>query len=269
MKRTVICAAVCAALFALGCGGGDGGSPHSPDNNDSTAKIIGGNWAILASSAVYANQQAMIGGSLTQSGAALTATMHIFATSECYDLETAVHFTGTVSGATIRLTSEPVSGQVITVTGTITSNRTIAGTYTIEGGCAAGDRGSASALAVDPISGTWKAREQSGSQSIVTTAVLTQAATANLDGIFPLTGTVSFTGPTCVKTATLDTSSSFVAGPLAFVTLNIVDVSDQPGILYYLGEMNAPVNPTILDGVYVVDSPACYVTNAPLIFQKQ
>ena len=251
----------------VGCGGSSSGGNGGGGNQNSS--ITSGNWYVEATSTLLSGQKSYIGGSLIQTGTTIAGTTHID-NSNCYDLfDDDVPFTGTVSGSSVTLTSGSVTGQVIRVTGTITSANNISGTYTIRGGCADGDSGSIIGMHVPSISGTWKATEVSGSTTITTTAAITQQSTASADGSYPLSGTITFTNSPCATTATID-SISFVSGDIVAVSATTNESGGGHGQLIFVGYMNNPAAATALEGGYEFASGVCtQSTMTNLNFTKQ
>src|SRR4051812_847260 len=226
MKRLMLGCVLIVCSFMVGCGGSSSGGGGGGGSQN--ASITSGNWYVEATSQVSAGQKSYLVGGLVQTGTTISGTTHID-NSNCYDLfNDDVPFTGTVSGSNVTLTSASVTGQVIKVTGWITSASTGTGTYTITGGCANVDHGNITAMHVPAISGTWKATEVSGSTTITTTVNITQQATSSPDGSFPLTGTVTFTNSACAPTGTID-PMSFTAGDIVAVALNTNEVGGGHG----------------------------------------
>jgi len=255
-------------LFLLvGCGGGGGSSSTGGGSNGtSNSSVTSGNWSLVASSSVVANTS-YIGGSLTQSGSSLSATMHIDHSS-CYELTTDVPLSGTITGSSFTLTSSIVNSQVITVTGTITNSSTLQGTYSIAGGCAAGDRGTVSGVLVPSVNGTWKATDSSTGTTVTITGTITQSATGTADGIFLLTGSFTYSGSPCSTGGTL-LSDSFIAGDVVGVDAQTNDTGGVKGETVLVAILNNPTSPTSFSGSYQILSGACSGETGTLNFVKQ
>lgn len=215
---------VTAALLTLFTACGGGGYNNNGGNNNGgggstqppviTYQDVSGNWQIKSSSQVVSNTGAYIGAVLTgsTSSSAITGIAHIYASS-CFDFTVDIPVTGTIDQSkNITMTSATTAGQVVTVNLTSNSSNTMTGTYTIAGGCAAGDKGTLSAALVPNISGTWTGSVQSNTDNSVSqvSAQLTQAQTANSDGLYPLTGNISFPNGTCFTSGNL--VNSFTSG---------------------------------------------------------
>jgi hypothetical protein len=266
MKSFLLACVLVVCSFMVGCGGSSSGGGGGGGSQN--ASINSGNWYVEATSLVSAGQKSYILGGLVQTGTTISGTMHID-NSNCYDLfNDNVPFSGSVSGSTVTLTSASVTSQVIKVTGTITSASALTGTYTITGGCANGDHGSITAMHVPPISGTWKATEVSGSTTITTTVNITQQSTANPDGSFNLTGTVTFTNSPCATTGTINTVS-FTAGDVVAVAVDTNEVGGGHGQLVFFGYLGIPASQTAISGAYQYASGVCNGSTGNLNFTKQ
>lgn len=211
------------ALFC-GCGGGGegggggGGASGPPASGDLN---ITGNWQFNTTSAVQGTAPLGLAGSITQSDSSLNGAVHVDG-SNCLDPLTTVSLTGTLNGSTVSLTSGPVDGQVIALTGSIT-NGLLTGTYTISGGCANDDQGSLNGFKIPAISGRWRGRTIVNDQTGTLTLTLTQG-NVNADGSFGLSGSASnATYFGCdegtITSGTLTTSGSWIIGTRVFLQI--------------------------------------------------
>ena len=266
MKMVCSSAVIGLLLLFTACGGGDSSGGTNPNNTQLTS----GNWGIEATSQVLpSNGTAYIGGNINHSGTSITGVMHIF-NSSCFDFGTNIYFSGTSNGNSINFTSAPMDGQVVSVTATASGSKSLSGTYSIAGGCSAGDHGTISGTFVPSISGTWKATETVGSQTLTTTATVTQQATADQWGTFPLSGSITFAGPTtCFTGGTINVVNSFIAGDLVAVLGDMTVPGGGSGQLYYVGFLNNPAAPTQIVGMYDTESTACSLSGVDLTFMKQ
>jgi hypothetical protein len=230
-----------AGVFALalsGCGASD------------NLALTPGNWSMTAVSSSGAAGTFYIGGNLTQNGSTLAGTMLVV--SSCIDPSQPVAFTGTVNGKKVTLTSASASGEVIAVTATGTTGSALTGTYSVTGGCDAGDSGTLTATAVPSISATWSGPiSGSGGPNVTLAIAFTQAATASSDGTYALTGNVTFTGSSCSINGTVD--SSFIAGPYLVVNGTTNEQDGTTGSFTYTQVfLNNPGSPTSMKGTYAV-----------------
>lgn len=208
-----------------------------------------GNWSVTATPS--SGPAFYIGGNLTQSGSSVTGSMYV-ANSNCFDFSTMIPFTGTVSGQNVTLTSPSVSGQVIVVTATGTAG-SLAGTYTVTGGCDGGDSGSATAAAVSSIGGTWNGTiVDSNDDPHVTVAMnLVEASTPSADGTFALTGTLTYTGSTCSVSGNITGGSSFVVGTYLVINGVTTEADESTGnFTYSQAILNSATAPTSMTGGY-------------------
>jgi hypothetical protein len=266
MKRLwMACVFVVGSLLMVACGGSSSGGGGGGGNQNSS--LTSGNWYVEATSTVTVGAGAFIGGNLLQNGSTITGTMQIL--SDCYDLlNSGVPFSGSVNGSSVVLTSGSVDGQVITVNATITNANTITGTYSIAGGCSAGDHGNITGTHVPSISGTWKATEVVGGTTITTSANITQGV-ARSDGTFALSGTVTFTNSSCAVTATIDGTNSMHFGDIVAVMATTNEAGGGHGDLFLVGLLDNPSTATTMTGLYSFDTGICAGTTNQLAFTKQ
>lgn len=217
-----------AVILLCGCSGGiplGGSSSIPPVTSPSSSPApqpqpldISGNWQFNTTSTT-GKPPASIGGSIVESGGAVTSRMHANDPACFGQLET-IDWTGTLSGSDISLTSAPVEGEVATLTGTVTNDgvhETLSGTYAINGGCRDGDSGSVTGILLyidDALDGTFTS--SSGQMFSVSSGGIAQnGITPNADGTFGLTGTATFT-TSCLTQATIPAGSlasgSFIMG---------------------------------------------------------
>ena len=247
LKHLFAASALLCTLLS-GCGGGNSSNP-------SAFSIQAGNWNINASSTAGGNDF-IIGGNLTQSGSSISGVMHIVH-SACFNLTTDVPVSGSVSGRVVTLTSAPLN-QVVTVTAIATSATALTGTYTASAaGCSAGDEGTISANLVPSVTGSWHGTFTSTASSGTTinaTANLTQSPTADADGFFPVTGTVTFTGSPCFTSGTI--VQSIAAGSVLGLEITTND-QPAPGDVVVALVMDSPATSTAATGAYQIDAGSC------------
>lgn len=252
MRAPVIVVVTTLALMVSGCGSGG-----SSTNSSQTASIQSGNWSITAVSTTDPNSPFAIDGSLSQSGNTISGILHIFA--GCFDFSTDIPVSGTVSGQKVTLTSPVVIGEVLTVNASVLSSTALTGTYNVTANgpdCGTNDHGTFNGTLVPSISGSWHgsfiSQLNSGSGMNVT-ANLTQSATPDAHGFFPVSGTVSFSGSTCFTAGSIVSTPlpSFLTGSL--LNLNIA-TNDQPTAGFMSFTANADVASTAIamSGDYVV-----------------
>lgn len=263
MRTLSIMLLAIAAVALWGCGGG--ASSSQPFT------IQSGNWSISAVSTAAPGNNFLGGGSLSQSGNSVSGVLHIFG-SGCFDGSTDIPVSGSVSGQKITLTSPAVIDQVVTVNVTGSSSTALSGTYTITitgPNCIGGsnDQGTVSATLVPSISGTWHGSFTSivtPSTSINVTANVTQSATPDAHGVFPITGTLTVSGSPCFTAGDIVSTpiQSIITG--AAVVLSIT-TNDQPtaGFSTLGGTLDVPSTANSLTGTYVVRSGNCALDELP------
>jgi hypothetical protein len=251
LKHLFVASALLCTLLS-GCGGGGNSS-----SNPSAFSIQAGNWNVNASSTAAPGNSFIVGGNLTQSGSSISGVMHIV-NSACFDLTTDVPVSGSVSGQTVTISSAAILGQVVTVSANATSATALTGTYAVTGtGCAAGDKGTISANLVPSVTGSWHGTftsTVSPGTTINATANLTQSPTANADGFFPVTGTVTFTGSPCFTSGTI--VQSIAAGSVLGLEITTND-QPTPGDVVVAAIMDNPATSTAATGAYQIDAGSC------------
>ena len=254
MKKCIPIVAMISFL-CLGCGGGGGNSTSNTVSTPTTPSVpaITGNWSITATSVVSVGTVA-VGGSLVSSGTEFLGVVHVL-NSSCYNINTDVAVAGTITAGTnaLTLTSAPIGGQVITVNGTISAagNSLSAGTYTITGGCATGDHGSVTGFIAPAFTNTYSGSFTSISGPVITISVTTsQGAFPDADGLFHLTGTVTFQNSTCFNSGTI--TGSAVAGSFFQVTLT----TNTGATVLFVGNITDSTGKTIT-GTYQVTGGIC------------
>jgi hypothetical protein len=266
--RVFACTLTLISLLAFtSCGGGGGSSTGGGSNGGpQNSSLTSGNWSIVATS-TFTMGTSYLGGSLTQSGSNLSAVLHIDGSS-CYDISTDVPLNGSISGTNFTLTSAAVNSQVISVAGTVSSASALQGTYSIAGGCSAGDHGNIAAVIVPSISGTWKAVDNSSGTPVTITGTITQSATPTVDGIFPLTGNFTYAGSPCSTGGTLN-AVSFIAGDLVGIDAQTNDTNATTGETILVAYLDSPSAPTSFAGDYQIASGLCAGETGNLNFVKQ
>lgn len=274
MRKLSVLAVVLVMSFAVSCGGGGsstdpGTPPVIPPAQNYTS--ISGNWGVTATSAMY-SQTITIGGALVSNGSSVTGTIHFLS----------IEFTGTsirncidssdlpVSGTidannNVSLTSSAFNGQVLTATMVAAANgKTMQGTYKITGGCIGNEQGTFQAATYADANGSWSGSVTSASPNstaVPVTATISQSLTANAHGVYPVTGSVTFTGSPCFTTAqiTAGTSAlgSFLAGGYLSLYLSAADsVTGAPVTIIVSGQAKDATSKS-MDVDYDVKGGSC------------
>jgi hypothetical protein len=242
---SIFCLLAIAALS--GCGGP---SPRGTQSQLTNTANITGNWQF--STTATTGSALSIAGSIKQSGVAVTGSLH-FDGSSCFDQQTTIAFTGTLTGNNISMTSTMVAGQVVTLAGKVTDT-SFAGTYSISGACADGDQGNVSATKIPPItsslSGTFTAPNHASSFDL--SVQVTQGNAAS-DGTFAITGSVTVSTP-CFNSGSLKTAA-FPSGSYILGTSVALVIETNNGTLNFGGTMD-PVSGEV-DGSYAVSGGTC------------
>jgi hypothetical protein len=177
----------------------------------------------------------------------------------CFDPQTAIGVTGTLTDGNVSLTSTSVDGQVIAIAGSISKKigfpYTLTGTYAINGGCANGEQGNVAGYSVDSLTGYWAGNLTTAGAETIHWDVQLDRGNASSEGSFGLTGTFTF-DDACVKSGTI-TSGTFPSASFIMGTSVNLEIKTDNGTLAFLGTMEPH---GLIEGNYTVSSGACEST---------
>jgi hypothetical protein len=255
MARLETILVLSATVLCCGCGGGSGPAPKSLAAAPSApqAPPRPGNWQFTAASTVPGKPPLTFAGSLSLGGAAAGGALHVEG-SNCFDRLATIGFTSTVNRNSTSLTSAPVDGQVVTLTGDFADN-TFNGTYRIGGGCAAGGQGTLTGVNISNIgndlSGTFT---NSAQKTFNVVAKIGQSDSASSDGTFPITGTATFDTP-CFSSGTIQ-PGTFSSGSFILGETLALEIETGKGILTFLGNLSESGSGEV-SGIYTVSGGSC------------
>jgi len=176
-------------------------------NSSATASVVvttalPGNWQFTG----LGSRQ--ISASLNLNISTITGTAHIpFNVSGCSDFFQPIPLTGTIDAqGNISVTSSVVDGSVLSFTGTLSPDHSSisGGRYSFRGGCVGGESGSLTGVRVSQVVGLYSGTMAGGpSGSVVVSALLTQSTITDVNGFFPVNGTVTISSSTCPASFTL------------------------------------------------------------------
>ena len=274
MKHLSSTSCLLSVLVLLGgCGGGGrtsgpppASSPAPPSDPPPHALDIAGNWQFSTTS-VAGMAHATISGSIAQSGSSVSGAAHLDG-SKCFDRLTTIGLTGTLTGSNISLTSTSVDGQVTTFTGSISNDAlngadsALAGTYTIDGGCANGDHGNVTGIRIPFIANTLNGTfTTSGGETFDVVGDEAQFGTASSEGSFGITGTVTFSTP-CFSSGTI-TPGTFPSGSFIIGTSVALEIETGNGTVTFLGTLNR--DRSEIRGNYTVGGGTCDDTGTAVL----
>ncbi len=262
-RRLAVALSPLALAALVGCGGNVvvpvGTNPGKPIPN---YKYLTGNWVIQATPTTgtgpFSTLKGFINEQSQQPGTYDVTTMAVQVTpmnSSCYDSAVVVPFSGATEGTALKLGSLSINGQYITVAATTDATAThFAGTYTISGGCAKGDKGTLAGTQYAPLTGTYAATGltgaipgSSGPQGISLT--LSQYSQGTGSGDFLISGNATFTGSPCFTSGTLAATDGSVLGDTANFTFN----TNTPGTQVLLsGTFDSAASTLTLNNVQVL-----------------
>lgn len=240
-----------AVVFLWGCGGGQSsGSPSS-----SSPPNIAGNWQFNTTPEVAGMPAITIAGSISQSGSSLSGAVHVDG-SNCFDPLVTLSLTATLTGGNISLTSTPLHGQIMTVTGAFTglSNNTFTGTYSIKGGCADGEKGSVAGINVPTIGNSLNGVfTTSGGDTFDVAVNAGQNGSSSSAGSFGISGTATFQ-TSCFSSGTI-ASGRFPSGSFILGTSVALVIETGNGTLAFLGTEDLATSE--ISGSYKVTGGTC------------
>lgn len=194
-----------------GCAVGGVAAPSSETPN------LTGNWAVLIPPAPV-----LLQGAMQSQGSQVTGTFSGPAILCGYSQF--VSFAGSInSGGQLTLTSTPTPGNELQLAFSSGSSSSAVGTLQTTGIlCALALSGPVTALEIDPLTGSYSGAvtatatiPASPIPSGTASLAVTQSASANSNGQFPVTGTLTFTGGGCTQTTALSGTVSGEALTLA------------------------------------------------------
>ncbi|HZL26996.1 MAG TPA: hypothetical protein VFC39_10750 [Acidobacteriaceae bacterium] len=242
----------------VGCGGSAPAPPATVFPN------VTGNWQFEVGNAgpgipvLIGSPIADLSGSLSSTDGKVTGTLTSLSISitPCISSNTDIQVSGTIDSAGNLSLTAPIAGGVATITALVTTNPTpiFEGTYQVIGGPCAQTSVPLAAMEVPNISGTYAGTltqvAPQGTGSLTVKATLMESATPNVDGKYPLSGSVTYSGD-CSGTLSLNNylvfgvniegvpslsgqifSGAVALGPTKPLLAFITEPTGCPGIVY-------------------------------------
>jgi hypothetical protein len=233
LGMVALCMAGCAP--PSGSGGGTGGGGTGGGGTGSTA--LTGNWSFQVNPTGTAPFTYLSGfvdetsGGVTPS---TTASLQVQSNS-CFANTKVLDLAGYTDSNLTQLNSFPSYDQTVSfgLSTQCSAGISLCGTYSVAGGCGAGETGQVLGTLYTPLNGTF----QTGSTASPTLSlVISQSPLGSGEGTFEVSGTLAFTGASCLTTATIDSSQSYLSGS----TLSLVATTNAVGgaLLSLNGTMN-------------------------------
>jgi len=245
------------SVLVLFCACGSKSSMNSDVSSKQASAPIGSNWQLSATSLVHAGLSVQMAGSILQSDHSLTGTLRVTGWN-CFDQMTPIELIGTLTDGNLSLTSSSLNDQVITFSGSITQNPGFpdeyAGTYSVTGGCAAGDRGNATGYTIPSLTRTWGGEiTTDDGKSLHWDAQLTQG-TPTAQGNFAVSGTVAIDD--CISTNTI-TAGTLRDGSVIRGTFVDLEMKTDTATITFLGTADPD---GLIRGSYTANGGPCEVT---------
>ncbi len=210
---------------------------------------------------------ATIAGGINQSGSSLSGAV-LVAGSKCFDRQTTIGLTGTLTGSNVSLTSTAADGQVTTLTGSIRddarngTDSAFTGTYAVNGGCANGDNGSVTGIRIPFIGNILKGTfTTSRGETFDMAGDEAQYGTPSTEGSFGITGTVTFR-TSCFSSGTI-TPGTFPSGSFIIGTSVALEIETDNGTVTFLGTLNR--DRSEIRGAYAVVGGTCDDTGTAVL----
>ena len=211
------CCICLVAIQCLGCakhsGSGSGGTPGSGSTTPPTVDLTG-NWQFEVTSSGnvpfstlsgFLNEQpSSSGDSFPMTASVLVQSNSCFAGSKVLDLS------GFTKDPYSQLVAFPSYGQTVTLSlSSSCTNVSLCGSFSVSGGCANGMSGDIVAVKYTQLNGSFQTAAASP-QSLKMS--LTQSSQGTGQGYFGVSGTLAFTGVSCLTAVTLDPTQSYLSG---------------------------------------------------------
>lgn len=152
--------------------------------------------------------------------------------SNCLDQTVSIPMTGTLTGSNVSLSLTPMSGEIVTLTGSVATNA-FGGTYLMQGGCADGDHGNVTGMQVPSMTGSLTGTFTPVAGGTFDMDFFLTQLNGSFDGSFSITGTGAFSGA-CLKSGTL-VAGSFPTGSFILGTSLALEIQTDSGILTFTG----------------------------------
>jgi hypothetical protein len=270
MKGLCHLLALATTVLLSGCAGVPGPGPTSivtqpappatQNPQPPTPPDIVGNWQLTAASTVAGRPPLTFAGGLGEVGTTASGALHVDGSS-CFDRLSTMGLTGTVTTGATSLTSTTLNGQVVTFTGTF-SDAGFTGTYSVSGGCDAGDQGTLSGIRItlsdaDAWSGTFTSAQQKFNAS----GSFAQANSPSSDGSLGITGTATFDTP-CFSAQALS-PGSFPSGSFLLGNVVSLQIATGNGTVSFVGTVDPSTE--FITGTYNVAGGTCDQTGTAFV----
>lgn len=221
-----------------------------------------GNWQMQATATAGTSPFSAMAGDINEQndGATTHTVTSVFQVtpdaSTCFLGAETVPSEGTLTGTALALNGFSVNGQYVTFNAIKDATAThLTGTYTVRGGCAGGAAGTFTGIKYAVLTGTYTgSTTATGSMRFA----LNQSTVPNGLGYFPESGTVGFSGYSCLTSATINVTRSSVIGK----TVQLVMVDNNQNQVLLNGTFAADAS-TIAVTSIVSTASSCVATTTP------
>lgn len=242
-----------------------------------TGKVIG-NWQFTATPSDVSSRSFSIAGGVDLSNPAASGELHID-NPDCFDPLISRSVTSTQSGGTTSLTAAGSDGQVVTLAGSfgnfvynVMVNAVVAttftGTYSVAGGCAAGEHGTVAGRYIysigpeyDPFPWSGTFTDSSTQQVFHGTGNIVESDNPDSSGSFAISGDATF-DVACLSAGTMKAGSYPTASFILGTSVGI-EFDTGSGIVTFVGALNPDSN--VIGGTYTVSGSSCNGSGAAAI----
>jgi hypothetical protein len=222
--------------------------------------IATGNWQFNLTSSSGAALFPYLSGYLREDSAGnyVDAELTETSSSGCFIGTNAISADGTVSGTALTLDSFSVNDQFLEMNGTMNATgSSMTGTYSVSGGCAAGDSGTFTGALYSQLTGTYTGSIDNASSSETISLKLQQNSSGNGNGVLLVAGTATFSGISdCFTSGTIVAPAGYISGNMT----QLVFTDTNGNAIQLKGSIDAAADTLTLSSIAMI-SGSCAGTS--------
>ena len=284
MKRTTSILVIAASVLLYGCSASP--VPKTLESTGSTSIVpsggglagnLAGNWQFSATSSSQGARPFSMAGAINQS-TTIGGTIHIDR-PDCFDPMISRSLAGPLTPDATSLVATGSDGQVVTLNGSFSDPeydvivggniyRAFAGTYKVDGGCAAGESGTVSGKFIDSIgikSGAWEwsGTFTNGSEQQVFhgKGKIVQNNISDRAGSFSVGGDAAF-DIECLSSGTMK-AGKYPSGSFILGTSVALEFDTNSGVLHFAGTLDPDTNQ--ISGSYTIFASSCNQSGSAVV----